>query len=60
MKRSPGPDDITTEMLVAAGDIGITELTIYLSHFMDATVAEIWNIIKLSPVKSCELDPLPT
>ena len=27
MKRSPGPDDITTEMLVAAGDIGITELT---------------------------------
>ena len=60
MKRSPGPDDITTEMLVAAGDIGITELTIYLSHFMDTTVAEIWNIIKLSPVKSCELDPLPT
>ena len=27
---------------------------------MDATEAEIWNIIKLSPVKSCELDPLPT
>ena len=27
---------------------------------MDATKAEIWNIIKLSPVKSCELDPLPT
>ena len=27
MKKSPGPDDITTEMLVAAGDIGITELT---------------------------------
>ena len=21
---------------------------------------EIWNIIKLSPEKSCELDPLPT
>ena len=27
MKNTPGPDDITTEMLVAAGDIGITELT---------------------------------
>ena len=27
---------------------------------MDATEAEIWNIIKLSPVKSCEMDPLPT
>ena len=27
---------------------------------MDVTEAEIWNIIKLSPVKSCELDPLPT
>ena len=26
MKKSPGPDDITTEMLVAAGDIGKTEL----------------------------------
>ena len=27
MKKPPGPDDITTEMLVAAGNIGITELT---------------------------------
>ena len=27
---------------------------------MDATDAEIWNIIKLSPVKSYELDLLPT
>ena len=27
---------------------------------MEATEAEIWNIIKLLPVKSCELDPLPT
>ena len=27
---------------------------------MDATEAEIWNIIKLSPVKSCELDHLST
>jgi len=27
MKKSPGPDNITTEMLVAAGDIGIEELT---------------------------------
>ena len=31
-----------------------------LNTFMDATEAEIWNIIKLSPVKSCVLDPLPT
>ena len=31
-----------------------------LNTFMDDTEAEIWNIIKLSPVKSCELDPLPT
>ena len=29
-----------------------------LNTFMDATEAEIWNIIILSPVKSCELDPL--
>ena len=27
MKKSPGPHDITAEMLVAAGDVGITELT---------------------------------
>ena len=27
MNKSPGPDDIKTEMLVAAEDIGITELT---------------------------------
>ena len=26
-KKSPGPDGITTEMLVAAGEIGILELT---------------------------------
>ena len=31
-----------------------------LNTFMDATEAGIWNIIKLSPVKSCELVPLPT
>ena len=31
-----------------------------LITFMDATETVIWNIIKLSPVKSCELDPLPT
>ena len=27
---------------------------------MDVTELEIRNIIKLSPAKSCELDPLPT
>ena len=27
MKKSPGPDDIVTEMLVAAGETGIAELT---------------------------------
>ena len=27
---------------------------------MDDTEAEIWNIIKLSHVKSCELYPSPT
>ena len=27
---------------------------------MEATEAYIRNIIKLSPVKPCELDPLPT
>ena len=26
-KKSPGPDGITTEMLVAAGEVGILELT---------------------------------
>ena len=30
------------------------------NSFMDATEFEIRNIIKLSPAKSCELDPLPT
>ena len=33
MKKSPGPDDIVTEMLVAAGDMGIAELT-KLSNMM--------------------------
>ena len=33
MKKSPGPEDITTEMLVAAGAIGITEL-IQLANMM--------------------------
>ena len=27
MKKSPGSDDVTTEMLLSAGDAGITELT---------------------------------
>ena len=31
-----------------------------LNTFMEATEADIRNIIKLSPVKSCELDLLPT
>ena len=31
-----------------------------LSTSMDVTEIEIHNIIKLSPAKSCELDPLPT
>ena len=31
-----------------------------LNSFMEDTEAEIRNIIKLSPVKSCEQDPLPT
>ena len=31
-----------------------------LNTFMDAIEADIWNIIKVSPVRSCELDPLPT
>ena len=31
-----------------------------LTTFMDAIEIEIQNIIKLSPVKSCELDPLST
>ena len=26
-KKSPGPDGITTEMLIAAGEVGILELT---------------------------------
>ena len=40
--------------------VGTVFSGIPLNTFMDATEAEIWNIIKLSPVKSCELDPLPT
>ena len=30
-----------------------------LTTFMDATELEVRNIIKRSPAKSCELDPLP-
>ena len=26
-KKSPGPDGITTEMLVAAGEVGISEMS---------------------------------
>ena len=33
MRKSPGPDDIVTEMLVAAGDMGVAELT-KLSNMM--------------------------
>ena len=33
LRKSPGPDDIVTEMLVAAGDMGIAELT-KLSNMM--------------------------
>ena len=33
MRKSPGPDDIVTEMLVAAGDMRIAELT-KLSNMM--------------------------
>ena len=32
----------------------------YITVVLDATELEILNIIKLSPTKSCELDPLPT
>ena len=31
-----------------------------LNNYMETTEAEKRNIIKLSPVKSCDLDPLPT
>ena len=37
MKKLPGPDDISTEMFVAARDIGITELT-KLANMMYACV----------------------
>ena len=37
-----------------------TDLVVANNNNMDATEAVILNIIKLSPVKSCELDPLPT
>ena len=33
MRKPPGPDDIVTEVLVAAGDMGIAELT-KLSNMM--------------------------
>ena len=31
-----------------------------LNTFMEVSEADIRNIIKLSPIKSCEFDPLPT
>ena len=33
MKKSPGPDDVVTEMLVAAGEYGLEEL-IMLTNMM--------------------------
>ena len=39
------------------GSVTICFSGVPLNTFMDATEAEIWNIIKLPPVKSCELDP---
>ena len=33
MKKSPGPDDISTEIIVAAGEAGLTEVT-NLSNMM--------------------------
>ena len=61
----------TNKILNIRSELGLTDthtggsVTNYfsgvpLNTFMDAAEAEIWNIIKLSPVKSRELDPLPT
>ena len=65
-------NDFTNKILYIRSEIGLTDTHtggsvtncffsgFPLNTFMDATETEIWNIIKLSPVKSCELDPLPT
>ena len=61
----------TNKILNIRSELGLTDThtggsvtncfsAVPLNTFMDATEAEIWNIIKLSPVKSCELDHLPT
>ena len=61
----------TNKILNIRSELGLTDTNtggsvtnffsgVPLNTFMDATEAEIWNIIKLSPVKSCELEPLPT
>ena len=42
MRKSPGPDDIVTEMLVAASDMGIAELT-KLSNMMYCNDVAVMN-----------------
>ena len=62
---------VTNKILNIRSELGLTDTHtggsvtncfsgVPLNTFMDATEADIWNIIKLLPVKSCELDPLPT
>ena len=70
-KRNDFSAFFTNKILNIRSELGLTDTHtggsvtncfsgVPLNTFMDATEAEIWNIIKLSPVKSCELDPLPT
>ena len=43
MKKSPGPDDTTTEMRVAAGDKGIIELTKLSNMYKEASQVNYIN-----------------
>ena len=49
---------------MSGGDVDVSVVNNFvgspLTNFTEATEAEILNIIKQSPSKSCELDPLPT
>ena len=53
-KKSPGPDGITTEMLVAAGEVGILELT-ELSNMIHNQEASIFiTLPKVNGMIKCE------
>ena len=53
MKKSPGPDDIRTERLVAAGYVGMTELTKLANYDVRSHDEKKWKHLKLGYTEQC-------